>query len=117
MDKVKELLSQGARSVFFKLTVLKYPISSPNTPCAAGWHPLHEAAASNKAGAEVIVRLLVEAGARYTHSKSAPRLDISRLDVSDTAEGITPLHDAVVYGSREVVMELLAAGAETGRKL
>ena len=50
-----------------------------------------------------VVQLLVEHGAK--------------VDVCDQRGGITPLHDAVSFGSREVVMALLEAGARAGRKM
>ena len=33
-----------------------------------------------------------------------------------SGDGITPLHDAVMYGSKEQVLTLVRAGADTGRK-
>ena len=34
-----------------------------------------------------------------------------------SGDGITPLHDAVMYGSKEQVATLVRAGADTGRIL
>ena len=33
-----------------------------------------------------------------------------------SGDGITPLHDAIMYGSKEQVAALVRAGADTGRK-
>ena len=41
----------------------------------------------------------------------------AEVDVCDQRGGITPLHDAVSFGSKEVVEALLQAGARAGRKL
>ena len=41
----------------------------------------------------------------------------AKVDVCDQRGGITPLHDAVSFGSKEVVMALLEAGARAGRKM
>eukprot|EP00092_Neocalanus_flemingeri_P032740 GFUD01035611.1.p1 GENE.GFUD01035611.1~~GFUD01035611.1.p1 ORF type:complete len:1789 (+),score=542.00 GFUD01035611.1:574-5367(+) len=83
VTKVKELLSQAA---------------NPNIPDAAGWYPLHEVAVSGKDGAVDIMSLLILHGAT--------------VDVF-SGDGITPLHDAVMYGSREQVATLVRAGADT----
>ena len=34
-----------------------------------------------------------------------------------SGDGITPLHDAVMYGSKEQVARLVRAGADTGRHI
>ena len=47
-----------------------------------------------------VVQLLVQHGAE--------------VDVSDQRGGVTPLHDAVSFGSKEVVNALLEAGARAG---
>jgi len=83
VTKVKELLGQGANS---------------NIPDAAGWYPLHEVAVSGKDGAVDIMSLLISHGAT--------------VDVF-SGDGITPLHDAVMYGSKEQVLTLVRAGADT----
>ena len=41
----------------------------------------------------------------------------AEVDVCDERGGITPLHDAVSFGSKEVVEALLQAGARAGKKL
>ena len=41
----------------------------------------------------------------------------AEVDVCDQRGGITPLHDAVSFGSKEVVEALLEAGARAGRKM
>ena len=41
----------------------------------------------------------------------------AEVDVCDQRGGITPLHDAVSFGSKEVVMALLEAGARAGRTM
>ena len=111
--QVQELLEAGA---------------CPNVEDAAGWRPLHEAACSNSDHASKVpwikfclcwllvkhfaiicvpitqvVQLLVEHGAE--------------VDVCDQRGGITPLHDAVSFGSKEVVEALLEAGARAGRRM
>ena len=50
-----------------------------------------------------VVQLLVQHGAD--------------VDVCDERGGTTPLHDAVSFGSEEVVKALLEAGARAGRKI
>ena len=50
-----------------------------------------------------VVQLLVKHGAE--------------VDVCDQQGGTTPLHDAVSFGSKEVVEALLEAGARAGRKM
>jgi len=83
--KVRELLKAGA---------------SPNVTDAAGWYPLHELAMSVKGGAVEILSLLIEHGAM--------------VDVFSTGEkGVTPLQEAVMYGSKEMVTMLIKAGAST----
>jgi len=84
LTKVKELLSQGA---------------NPNIPDAAGWYPLHDVAVSAKDEAVDILSLLITHGAT--------------VDVFSGDDGITPLHDAVMYGSKEQVAALVRAGANT----
>jgi len=83
MNKVKELLSQGA---------------NPNIADAAGWYPLHDVAVSGKEEAVDIMSLLISHGAI--------------VDVF-SGDGITPLHDAIMYGSKEQVAALVRAGADT----
>lgn len=34
-----------------------------------------------------------------------------------SGDGITPLHDAIMYGSKEQVAALVRAGADTGRRI
>ena len=41
----------------------------------------------------------------------------AEVDVCDQQGGTTPLHDAVSFGSKEVVEALLEAGARVGRKM
>ena len=53
--------------------------------------------------ASQVVQLLVKHGAE--------------VDVCDQQGGTTPLHDAVSFGSKEVVEALLEAGARAGRKM
>jgi len=83
ITKVKELLAQGA---------------NPNIPDAAGWYPLHEVAVSGKDEAVDIMSLLIS--------------NKATVDVF-SGDGITPLHDAVMYGSKEQVATLVRAGADT----
>ena len=39
------------------------------------------------------------------------------MDVCDQRGGVTPLHDAVSFGSKEVVNALLEAGARAGEEV
>ena len=41
----------------------------------------------------------------------------AEVDVCDQRGGTTPLHDAVSFGSKEVVEALLEAGARAGGKM
>ena len=41
----------------------------------------------------------------------------AEVDVCDQRGGVTPLHDAVSFGSKEVVNALLQAGARAGGKV
>ena len=101
--------------------------ASPNVEDAAGWRPLHEAACSNadhaaKVGFNSLLLVTIQVDLALTSVCFTQVVQLlvehgAEVDVCDQRGGITPLHDAVSFGSKEVVEALLQAGARAGRKL